>query len=80
MPAIITTTSIIAGLMVHEYIKVIHGIERFRREGKWNEKIGEPLAGKRVFINLSIPKFIVYDVPISRNCPLHNHYDEGDTK
>lgn len=70
-PAVISTTAVVAGIMTHEFIKLILGIERFRREGKWNEKIGYPLAGKRVFINLSIPAFVVYEVPISENCPLH---------
>ena len=54
MPAIITTTSIIAGLIVRKFIKVVHDIESFRREDKWNEKIGESLTGKRLFINLNI--------------------------
>lgn len=70
-PAVITTTSVVAALMVHEFIKVIHGIDEFRRNGKWNERIGTPIAGKRIYINLSIPAFVIYEVPISKQCPLH---------
>ncbi|MCE4628179.1 MAG: ThiF family adenylyltransferase [Desulfurococcales archaeon] len=70
-PAVITTTSVIAGIMVHEYIKIIHGLEKFKRTGKWDERLGEPLAGKRLFINLANNVFIKYKVPISRTCLLH---------
>lgn len=71
-PAIITTTSLIAALMVHEFIKIIHGIDQFRSSGRWNERIGEPIAGKRIYVNLSIPAFVIYEVPISKQCPLHD--------
>ena len=70
-PAVITTTSVIAGIMVHEYIKIIHGLEKFKRTGKWDERLGEPLAGKRIFINLANNVFIKYTVPISKTCLLH---------
>ncbi len=70
-PAVITTTSVVAAIMVHEFIKIIHGLERFKKTGKWDERLGEPLMGKRLFINLASNKFIIYDVPISKTCVLH---------
>ena len=70
-PAVITTTSIIAGIMVHEFIKIIHGIDMFRKEGRWNMKIGEPLAGKRLYINLTHNIYLISEIPISDKCPIY---------
>ena len=72
VPAVITTTSVVAAIMVHEFIKIIHGIEKFRKTGKWDERLGEPLMGKRLFINLASNTFLIYHVPISKTCMLHN--------
>lgn len=71
VPAVITTTSLIASIMAHEIVKIIHGLSEFKKTGKWNTRLGEPLSGKRIFVNLSYNKFIVYDVPVSETCPLH---------
>ena len=71
VPAVITTTALIASIMAHEIIKIIHGLEEFKKTGEWNSRLGEPLAGKRLFVNLSYNKFILYEVPVSSNCPLH---------
>ncbi len=71
MPAVITTTSIIAGIMVHEFIKLVHGLESYRRTGRWNDRIGEPLAGKRLYVNLTHNIYVVTEVPVSRKCPLY---------
>ena len=70
-PAIISTTAVVAGIMTHEFIKLIHGINLFRKKGIWNKRIGEPIAGKRLFFNLSTNSYILYNVPISKSCPNH---------
>jgi len=70
-PAIITTTSVVAAIMVHEFIKIIHGLDKFKKTGRWDERLGEPLMGKRLFINLASNIFLKYTVPISKTCMLH---------
>jgi len=69
-PSLATTTSIAAGLMVHEALKIIFGIEDFKKFGKWKTPLGEPLAGKRLILNVSLNKSIVYEIPKRNDCPI----------
>ena len=69
--ALPTTTSIIAAIMVQEYIKILFGLEHFKKTGKWPQEFGQPLAGKRLFFNGLHNIFVVVDVPIDPSCELH---------
>ncbi len=71
MPSLPTTTSIVAGIMVQEYIKLIFGLEIFLKEGKW--PMGEPLIGKRLFINFMTNTYRVIEVPRDPNCLICSH-------
>ena len=72
VPAVITTTALIASIMTHEIIKIIHGIDKYRKTREWDEKLGAPLAGKRLFVNLANNTFLIYEVPKSSTCPFHS--------
>ncbi len=68
MPALPTTTSLIAAIQVQEGIKVIFGLEEYVRTGKWNETYGEPLVGKRLFYSANANTYRVYEVSKNPNC------------
>ncbi|MFH0922489.1 MAG: ThiF family adenylyltransferase [Candidatus Micrarchaeota archaeon] len=59
MPALATTTSIIAGLQVNEFIKFAHG------------KKEELLVGKYLFVDGLKNEFSLFDIPKRKNCPVH---------
>ncbi len=68
IPALATTTSIIAGIQVQEFLKVIFGIDEYRKSRKWNESFGEPLAGKRLYYSAISNAFRTYEVSRSSSC------------
>jgi hypothetical protein len=51
MATIITTTAIIGGIQSQQVIKFLLGLESFRKDGKWDPNIGEPLIGKQLNYN-----------------------------
>ncbi len=51
MATIITTTAIISGIQSQQVIKFLLGLDSFKREGKWNPYIGDPLIGKQLNYN-----------------------------
>lgn len=57
MPAVSTTTSVIAALQVNEFVKLCHG--------------KDSLAGKYLFFDGLKGTATVFDVPKRRNCPVH---------
>ena len=57
MPALATTTSIIAAMQANEFVKMVHG--------------RDCLEGKYVFFDGLKQETIVYDVPKRANCPVH---------
>ncbi len=60
MPALPTTTSIIAGIQVNEFLKIVHG-----------EKLGKTLVGKYLFYNGLTAETRVYTVEKRIKCPVH---------
>ena len=67
-PAISTTTSIIAAIQVQEALKILFGIESYRKDRSWNEFFGEPLLGKRLFYAGASEAFRVYDISRNDKC------------
>ncbi|MEW5955375.1 MAG: ThiF family adenylyltransferase [Candidatus Micrarchaeota archaeon] len=59
MPALATTTSVVAAAQVNEFIKLVHGLEK------------ESLVGKYLFYNGLTGATAVYDVPRRADCPVH---------
>jgi len=51
MATIITTTAIIGGIQSQQVIKFLLGLDSFKKVGKWNPNIGEPLIGKQLNYN-----------------------------
>ncbi|MHA1292587.1 MAG: ThiF family adenylyltransferase [Promethearchaeota archaeon] len=58
---IITTTSIIGGLQSQQVLKFILGIDYFKKNGKWNPHIGDPLIGKQLNYNGRTNKFDIIE-------------------
>lgn len=48
MANIITTTSIIGALQAQQIVKILLGIDQFKKDGTWNEKVGPPVYGKEL--------------------------------
>ncbi|OIO24719.1 hypothetical protein AUJ65_00865 [Candidatus Micrarchaeota archaeon CG1_02_51_15] len=61
MPALATTTSLVAAVQVNEFVKIAHGLEN------------ESLAGKYFFFNGMTGQSSVYGVPLRKDCPIHLH-------
>ncbi len=59
-PALPTTTSVIAGIQVNEFLKIIHG-----------EKFGRNLVGKYLFYNGLTAETKIYTVEKREKCPVH---------
>jgi len=59
MPALATTTSIIAGLQANEFVKFAH------------ERLEETLAGRYLFFNGLKNEYRLFEVPKRRTCPVH---------
>ncbi|NUN11077.1 ThiF family adenylyltransferase [Candidatus Micrarchaeota archaeon] len=57
MPALATTTSVIASMQVNEFIKLVHGLPA--------------LVGKYAFFNGLKNEVVIYEVSQRRDCPLH---------
>ncbi len=72
MPALATTTSVIGAIQVQEFLKIIFGIEEYRKSKKWNESFGEPLMGKRLFYSAISNTFRTYEVSRSSSCNVCN--------
>ncbi len=51
MATLITTTAIIGGIQSQQVIKFLLGLDYFKKTGKWNPNIGEPLIGKQLNYN-----------------------------
>jgi molybdopterin/thiamine biosynthesis adenylyltransferase len=68
VPSIVTCSSIVASLQIQEMLKIILGIDSFKNEGKWNEKIGVPSIGKHLRFVGTTNQFDVYDLKKSENC------------
>lgn len=60
MPALPTTTSVIAGIQVNEFLKIAHG-----------DKFGKSLAGKYLFYNGLTSEVKVYNTEKREKCPIH---------
>lgn len=58
MPALSTTTSIIAALQVNEFIKLVHGLEG-------------ALRGRYLFFNGLSGQTNIFEIPKRRDCPVH---------
>nr|MDO8108751.1 ThiF family adenylyltransferase [Candidatus Sigynarchaeota archaeon] len=48
MANIITTTSIIGALQAQQIVKILLGLDSFKKDGTWNEKVGPPVIGKEL--------------------------------
>lgn len=70
MPALSTTTSLIAAIQVQEALKIIFGIESYRKNGSWNEFVGAPLLGKRLFYAGTSDTFRIYEISKNKSCPV----------
>lgn len=51
MATLITTTAIVGGIQSQQVIKFLLGLDSFKKDGKWNPYIGEPLIGKQLNYN-----------------------------
>jgi adenylyltransferase/sulfurtransferase len=58
IPTIITTTSIIGGIQSQQVLKILLGLEYFRKKGLWNPTLGNPLVGKQLIYNGITNEFI----------------------
>ena len=65
---IITTTSIIGGIQSQQVLKFLLGIEDFKKHGKWNMTIGEPLIGKQLIYNGLTNQFNIIEKLKDSNC------------
>ena len=69
IPSIVTSSSLVASLQIQEMLKIVLGIDSFKRKGIWNEKIGIPSIGKHLrFVGVT-NQFDVYDMKKNENCP-----------
>ncbi len=60
MPALPTTTAIIAGIQANEFLKIIH-----------SGKFGASLAGKYLFYNGLTAETSIYNIEKREKCPVH---------
>lgn len=67
IPAIATTSSIIAAMQVQEAIKIIHGIKNYRKDKKWSS-LGIPLAGLAAYYNGITNTTQIYEMSKSKYC------------
>lgn len=70
MPALPTTTSLIAAIQVQEGIKIIFGLEDYMETGRWSGVFGEPLVGKRLFYSANANTYRIYEVAKNPKCNL----------
>lgn len=70
IPALPTVTSALGAVMAQEVVKLLLGWERYAKEGKWPSDTGIPLAGKRLYLNMQLNVYGVYDVERNPNCPV----------
>lgn len=68
MPALPTTVSLISALQVQEGLKLLFGIDEYRKNGKWNQLFGEPIIGKRMWHSAVTNVFRTYEVSKRKNC------------
>ncbi len=61
MPALPTTTGIVASIQANEFAKMVHG----------NELAKQSLAGKYLFFNGLTGRTEVFEVPKRKKCPVH---------
>lgn len=61
MPALPTTTSVVAGIQVNEFLKLAHG----------NSLAEQSLVGKFLFLNGLKQSAELYEVPKRAGCPVH---------
>ncbi|MEX2682273.1 MAG: ThiF family adenylyltransferase [Candidatus Sigynarchaeota archaeon] len=48
MANIITTTSIIGALQAQQIVKILLGLDQYKKQGTWNENVGPPVYGKEL--------------------------------
>jgi molybdopterin/thiamine biosynthesis adenylyltransferase len=68
LPALPTTASLISAIQIQEGLKLLFGIDQYRKEGKWNDFFGEPILGKRLYYSGVSNVFRVYEVSRSEHC------------
>jgi len=78
MPALSTTTSVIAAIQVQEALKIIFGIEDYRKNERWSESVGEPMLGKRLFYAGISEVFRVYEISKNEKCPVCGTITKGE--
>ena len=64
VPSFSTSISLVSSIMAHEVIKIILGLEEFRKNKKWPEKHGEPLR-PILFMDLKNNRYTL--MPLKRN-------------
>lgn len=69
IPALPTVTSALGAIMAQEVVKLLLGKEHYAKEGKWLSDVGIPLAGKRIYLNMQLNVYGVYNVERNPNCP-----------
>jgi len=70
IPALPTVTSVIGAVMAQEVLKILFGYERFVKEGVWTKETGIPLAGRRLYINMRLNIYEVFDLEKNPSCPI----------
>lgn len=69
IPSIVTCSSLVASLQIQEMLKIILGIDSFKKEGTWNTGIGAPSIGKHLRFVGTMNQFDVYNLEKNENCP-----------
>ena len=64
VPSFSTSISLVSSIIAHEVIKIILGLEEFRKNKTWPEKHGEPL-GPILFMDLKNNRYTL--MPLKRN-------------
>jgi molybdopterin/thiamine biosynthesis adenylyltransferase len=60
------SAAVVAGIQVTEALKILLGMDEFRTSGKW--PIGEPIAGKTLFIDLRTNTYYTYQLQKRTDC------------
>ncbi|MEM0267080.1 MAG: ThiF family adenylyltransferase [Desulfurococcaceae archaeon] len=80
IPALPTTTSIIGGILAQETVKILLGAEQFIANGRWPRETGEPLAGKRLYMNTALNVYGVYEIERNPKCPACSTLSEQEKR
>jgi molybdopterin/thiamine biosynthesis adenylyltransferase len=60
------SAAVVAGIQATEALKILLGMDEFRTSGKW--PIGEPIAGKTLFIDLRTNTYYTYQLQKRTGC------------